>query len=161
MIRLTVDLLAISVFTPTVFAQTFEWLESGEHPQHRFRILSDWLEMVKGAESVYKNKNGRYGDVAVLRKAHLLDRLVFETGSSADASDKAEATFVPKSTLFQVTVSEDGQHFKAVIREHCVSVNADDHADDMGVTRVLGWVCGPSPRDIEDSPEGPIISVAR
>ncbi|HKU28702.1 MAG TPA: hypothetical protein VJQ54_24740, partial [Candidatus Sulfotelmatobacter sp.] len=123
---LTVALLVFGLFTPTVFAQYGEYVESGEHPAVRFRILSDWLEMVKSAEWDYKHKNGRYGDLAALRKAHLLRNLVFESDSPAGARGKAEANFVPKSTLFQVTVSEDGQHFKAVIREHCVSVNADD-----------------------------------
>jgi len=80
--RLTVALLAISVFTPTVFAQCVERM-SFEQAQHRLRIFSGWLEMVKDAEMDYKHKNGRYGDLAALRKAHVLRRLAFESGSSA------------------------------------------------------------------------------
>ena len=132
-----------------------KWVESGEHPENRFRILSDWLEKVKDAERDYKNKNGRYGDLAALRKAHLLRSLVFESDSSAGARGKAEANFVPKSTLFQVTVSADGQHFKAVIGDQCVSVNTDD----MGVE--WSTSCYASPllhRDFQDSPEGLIFT---
>ena len=147
--RLTVALLVFSVFAPTVFAQSVEFEQAD-----RRRIFSGWLEIVKGAERDYKNKNGRYGDLAALRNAHLLDRLVFESGSSAAARSKAQANFVPESTLFRVTVSTDGQHFRAVIGEKCVSVSADE----MG--RGLDWLCGPSlsPRDFEDSPEGPIFA---
>ena len=156
--RVTVALLVFSVFTPSVFAQSFGWIESGEQHEHRFRVLSDWLGMVKSAERRYKNKNGRYGDVAALRKAHLLDRLVFESDALAGVSGKVDAKFVPKYTSFEVTVSEDGQHFTAVIREHCVNVHADDMGGEWSVC------CCWSPflhRDYDDSPEGPIISVAR
>ena len=62
--RLTVALLVFNVFTPIVLAQT---VESVEHAEHRLRIFSGWLEMVKGAERDYKNKNGRYGDLVALR----------------------------------------------------------------------------------------------
>jgi len=152
--RLTVALLVFNVFTPIV-AQT---VESVEHAEHRLRIFSGWLEMVKGAERDYKNKNGRYGDLVALRKAHLLRRLVFESGSSVGARGKAQANFVRKSTLFQVTVSEDGQHFGAVIGEHCARVDADD----MG--QGGSWCCHcESPYllpDFEDSPAGPIIAIA-
>ena len=81
--RLTVSLLVFSVFTPSVFAQSVESVDLAEH---RLRTFSGWLEMVKGAERDYKNKNGRYGDLVALRKAHLLRRLVFESGSSVGAS---------------------------------------------------------------------------
>jgi hypothetical protein len=151
--RLTIVLLAFSVLTPSVFAQTVESVEAAEH---RLRLFSAWLTIVKGAEQDYKNENGRYGDLAALRKAHFLRKLVFESDSTGP-SDKAQAKFVPKRTLFQVTASEDGQHFRAVIGEKCLNVNADD----MG--REWSMSCG-SPilhRDFEDSPEGPIISVAR
>jgi len=67
--RLTVALLLFSVFGPTVFAQ------SGEPSEDPWAVFSGWIEMVKGAERDYKNKNGRYGDLAALHKAHLLDRL--------------------------------------------------------------------------------------
>jgi len=118
--------------------------------------------MVKGAERDYKNKNGRYGDLAALRKAHLLDRLVFESDSSSDASGKADANFVRKRTMFQVTVSKDGQHFRAVIGAKCASVIV---ADDRGNERYGGMSdiisCPPVRLPLLDGPEGPIISVAR
>ena len=153
--RLTVSLLVFSVFTPTVFAQS---VESVEQAEHRLRIFSGWLEMVKGAERDYKNKNGRYGDLVALRRAHLLRSLVFESGSSAGARGKAQVNFVRKSTLFQVTVSEDGQHVSPVIGEHCARVDADD----MG--QGGSWCCHCGSRhllpDFEDSPAGPIIAIA-
>jgi hypothetical protein len=154
--RLTVALLVFSVFGRTVSAQS---VESVEHAEHRLRVFSGWLEMVRGAERDYKNKNGRYGDLAALRKAHLLGSLVFESDSAAGASGKAKANFVSKSTRFQVTVSEDRQHFSASIGEHCAGVDADDMGDSGS------WCCHCESlyllRDLEDSPEGPIISVAR
>src|SRR6266496_6833949 len=119
---LTVAVLIFSVFAPTVFAQ-----DQSEDP---WRVFSRWIEMVKGAEKDYRNKNGRYGDLAALRKAHLLDSLVFESHSSAGASGIVDANFVPKRTLFQVTVSADGQHFRAVIGVKCSSTMIE--ADDMG-----------------------------
>ena|ERR1700733_6484240 len=107
--RLTVALLLFGVFGPTVFAQ------SGVPSEHPWSVSSGWIEMVKGAERDYKSKNRRYGDLAALRKAHLLDRLVFESDSLAGASGKVDPNFVRKRTVFQVTVSKDGQHFRAVI----------------------------------------------
>ena len=77
--RLTIALLIFSVSAPTVFAQD-------ESEDDHWRVFSRWIEMVKGAERDYKNKNSRYGDLAALRKAHLPDRLVFESDSSSDAS---------------------------------------------------------------------------
>src|SRR5438445_13583762 len=65
--RLTVSLLGSSVFTPTVFAQSLECVEQVEHRPRRF---SGCLEMVKGAERDYRNKNGRYGDQVARRTAH-------------------------------------------------------------------------------------------
>jgi|SRR5215472_2999043 len=176
---LTVALLGITVFTPSVFAQCVEQKEliveiirgterdyqkvsvpSTVAPfveqRDRLTEFSAWLEMVKGAERDYKNKNRRYGDLAALRKAHLLRSLVFESGSSeGSTSCTAEANFVPKSTLFQVTVSADGQHFGALIGDQCVSVNTDD----MGVE--WSTSCYASPllhRDFQDSPEGLIFA---
>jgi len=160
MTRLTVALLAMSVFTPTIFAQCVEPMSFEQ--TDRQRIFSGWLEMVKGAERDYKNKNGRYGDLATLRKAHLLPSLVFESGSSAAPKGKSPDNFVSKDTLFQVTVSKDGQHFGAVIGDNCVSVSANDRG------RKSSSCCAPPTvylqeviRDIQETPEGPIISVAR
>ena len=182
--RLTVALLAISVFTPTVFAQCVEPEEPrvSSHPveiirgtereyqnvstpavfdpsseqMDRERLFSGWLEMVKGAERDYKNKNGRYGDLAALRKTRLLHSLVFESGSSAAPNGRSQATFVPKSTLFQVTVSSNGQHFGAVVGDKCVTVDADDTQ-----VYLLEVLPGRAIRDFQDGPEGPIVSVAR
>ena len=161
--RLTVALLAISVFTPTVFAQCVEPL-SFEQSQHRLRTFSGWLEMVEGAESHYKKKNGRYGDLAALRKAHLLRSLVFESDSSGAPKGRSQDNFISQDTRSQVTVSADGQHVRAVISEKCVSVAADDR----GRKGSSCCHCASPPlylmeviRDIQGSPEGPIISVAR
>lgn len=79
------------------------------------KLWSGWLRKVEGAEKDYKNKNGRFGKLADLRKAHLLRSLVFEPCSSASANGKAKTNFVPKTTLIRVTVSEDGQQFDSVI----------------------------------------------
>ncbi len=143
--RLIFTLLVFSAFTPTVFGQTVAQTEPTVFParveiirgteRHYENVIipaaeqtdlqelwSGWLQKVEGAERDYKNKNGRYGDLAALRKAHLLRSLVFEPCSSAGASGKARVNFIPKSTLIQVTVSEDGQHFDAVIVDgagHC------------------------------------------
>jgi hypothetical protein len=100
--RVTVALLATSVFTPTIFAQCVQpkelkveiirgterdeqnvstptvFTQSSEQTD-RQRIFSGWLEMVKGAERDYKNKNGRYGDLAALHETHLLRGSVFES----------------------------------------------------------------------------------
>jgi hypothetical protein len=154
--RLTVALLLFSVFGPTVFAQ------SGEPSEDPWAVFSGWIEMVKGAERDYKNKNGRYGDLAALHKAHLLDRLVFESDSLAGASGKADSNFVRKRTVFQVTVSKDGQHFRAVIGAWCASaIVADDRGNERygGMSDIIS--CPPVRLPLLDGPEGPIISVAR
>ena len=154
--RLTTALLVFSVFGPPVFAQSVESAEQAD-----FRVFSGWLGMVKGAEKDFKNKNGRYGDLVALRKAHLLRSLVFESDSSAVANGKLDANFVPKRTLFQVTVSADGQHFRAVIGVKCTSTMID--ADDTGYVRygVSDAIsCPPVRLPLLDSPEGPIISVS-
>jgi hypothetical protein len=179
--RLTVALLVFGLFTPTVFAQSVEqkeprilsgWVEvirgtereyqnvstpsSFAEQKDRLSVISAWREMVKSAERDYKHKNGRYGDLAALRKAHFLRGLVFESCSSEGASRKARANFVPMSTLIQVTVSEDGQHFDLAIVDdpgHCWRP--------VYLLEVLPGLPGRKIRDFEDSPEGPIISVAR
>ena len=136
--RLVFTVIVFSAFTPTVFGQTIEQKEPTAFPG-RVEIIrgtertyqnviipsaeetdqqkwwSGWLRKVEGAEREYKNKKGRFGSLAELRKAHLLRSLAFEPCSSARANGKAKANFVPKTTLIQVTVSEDGQHFDSVI----------------------------------------------
>jgi hypothetical protein len=141
--RLVFTLLVFSAFTPSVFGQTVVQKEptvfpirveiirgtkrqnvifpAGEQTALQ-KLWSGWLLKVEGAERDYKNKNGRYGDLSALRKARLLRSLVFEPCSSPGASGRARVNFIPKSTLIQVTVSEDGQHFSAVIVDgagHC------------------------------------------
>src|ERR1700686_4028792 len=153
--RLPVALLLFSVLGPAVFAQ------SGVPSEHPWSVFSGWIEMVKGAERDYKNKNRRYGDLAALRKAHLLDRLVFESDSLAGASGKADSNFVRKRTVFQVTVSKDGQHFRAVIGAWCASaIVADDRGNERygGMDDIIS--CPPVRLPLLDGPEGPIISVA-
>jgi hypothetical protein len=143
--RLIVTLLVFSTFTLTVFGQTGEQKAPTVFPRRveiirgtertyenvivptaeqtdLERLWSGWLRKVKAAERDYKNKNGRYGDLATLRKAHLLRSLVFEPCSSTGARLEPKANFVPPSTLIQVTLSEDGQNFDAVIIDgagHC------------------------------------------
>jgi hypothetical protein len=125
MTRLTVALLVFSVFTPTIFAQCVETM-SFEQAQHRVRKFSGWFEMVKDAEMDYKHKKGRYGDLAALRKAHLLRSLVFESGSSAAPKGRSQDNFVSEDTRFQVTVSADGQHFRVAISDMWVAVFGAD-----------------------------------
>ena len=150
---LTVAVLMLGTFVATVFAQPAPMEEA---TRDRLRALSGWLRLIRPAENKYKSKYGRYGDLADLRKAHLLDALIFESDSSAGTNREAETNFVAKSTIFQVTVSDNGQHFRATIREGCVSVETND-------TGVSGSeFCLPSrgfPRDLKDGPEGPIIAL--
>jgi len=143
--RLIVTLLAFGAFTLTVFGQAGEPRELTVFPNRveiirgtertyenvtvpgaertdLERLWSGWLRKVEGAERDYKNKNGRYGDLAALRKAHLLRSLVFEPCSSTGVSGEPRANFVPQSTLIQVTLFEEGQNFDAVIIDgagHC------------------------------------------
>jgi len=144
--RLTVAFLVLALFAPAVFAQSVEQKE-------RLRVFGGWLGIVRGAERNYKTKHGRYGDLTDLRKAHLLDAFGFESDSSRGTHDESETNFVPKNTLFQVTVSEDGEHFRAVIGEECVSLEATDTGGGRGY-------CRPHPQVIpQDGPKGPIIAV--
>lgn len=143
--RLALTLLVFSAFTPTAFGQAVAQKEPAIFParveiirgteRHYENVIipaaeqtdlqklwSAWLQKVEDAERDYKNKHGRYGDLPALRKAHLLRSLVFEPCWSAGASGKARLNFIPKSTLIQVTVSEDGQRFDAVMVDgagHC------------------------------------------
>jgi hypothetical protein len=148
---LTVAVLILGTFVATVFAQPapMEW-----ETRDRLRAFSGWLRLIRPAETKYKSKYGRYGDLSDLRKAHLLDALIFESDPSPGTHRGKQ--IVPKSTLFRVTVSGDGQHFRATISEGCVSVETND----MGVGGSV--YCLPSrrfPRDLKDGPEGPIIAV--
>lgn len=123
---LTVALLISSVLAPTAVAQDQSW-----------QLFPHWFEMVKRAERAYKKKKGRYGDLAALRKAHLLP-----------TSEKAP----PKGMVFEVTTSEAGRHFLASITDMSLTLIAGDQGGERS---------SPVHRDFEDNPEGPIISVAR
>lgn len=142
---LVVTLLVFSAFTipvfcqtgeqkgPTVFPIRVEIIRGTERTYQNViipateqtdlqKLWSGWLRKVEVAERDYKNKNGRYGELAALQKAHLLPSLVFESCSSMRASGEPQANFVPKSTLIQVTLSEDRQNFEAAIVDgagHC------------------------------------------
>jgi hypothetical protein len=137
---LTVALLLLGTFAPTPYAQSAE-----QALRDRRKVLGGWLAMIKTAETKYKGKYGRYGELTDLRKAHLLDTLFFESEASAETHSEAEANFVPKSTSFQVTVSTEGQHFKVAI-----------HEDETSSGSMIGR---PAPRaPIEDIPDRPIFA---
>lgn len=154
--------LLVCAFTPIVFAQTVEiirgterdyqnvstpstFAQSAEQVEQQ-KVFTAWREKVRGAEREYKNKHGRYGDLAALRKARLLPGLVFESCSSQGASRKAKANFVPNSTLIQVPVSEDGQHFDVTI------------VDGPGRCSPPVYILPGTMRDFQDSPEGLIFA---
>jgi len=149
---LIVALLLFSLSATAVFAQ--------DQLDDPWKAFSRWIQMVKDAEQTYKNRNGHYGDLATLRKAHLLDELVFEAGPSSPAKGKTNANFVRKQTVFKVTVSNNGEHFRAVIGNWCASTIV---ADDRGYERYGKELnnCPPVRLPLQDGPEGPIISVAR
>jgi hypothetical protein len=149
---LTVAVLILGTFVATVSSQP---APMDQETRDRLRAFSGWLRLIRPAENEYKSKYGRYGDLSDLRKAHLLDALIFESDPSPGTHRGKQ--IVPKSTLFQVKVSGDGEHFRATISEGCVSVETDD-------TGRQGWgYCPPSrrgfPRDLKDGPEGPIIAL--
>jgi hypothetical protein len=207
---LTVALLVLGIFTPTALAQsatTIKYTSKSERHlqlprQHRAQPgkqamkMHGWVKTVVAAETEYLSTHGRYGGLGDLRKAHLLDALVFESDpspdahgihrcesgpwdhhcptftckagltfesadpsedarnaqvfesdSSADVLGKAEANYVPKNTSFDLTVSSDGQHFRVVIMEECVS-------------REYPWPFPPLREfPFEDGPEGPILAI--
>ena len=154
--RPTVVLLSLALCTPAVFAQSVE-----QDQKDLRKVLSDWVGIVKTAEWNYKSKHGRYGDLAHLRKAHLLDGLVFESDSSRVTQGESRTNFVRKDMVFRVTVSENSQHFKAVLGgvlgEECWTLYANDTRE------IMSSRCRPS-REFplpSDGPEGPIITVAR
>jgi len=170
--RLTVALLVFGVCTPTVFAQSGEQEETTGlsgcieiikgterncqkvsipstvapfvEQKERDRVFSSWHEIIRGAERHYKNKHGRYGNLAALRKAHLLRDLVFESCSSAGGG-QAQVNFVPKNTLIDVQLSADRQDFNVMIVEH--------------TERCFGPPMFNLLPDLEDSPEGLIFAV--
>src|SRR5262249_34328331 len=80
---------------------------------------------------------------------------------SSAAAVKAEANFVSKTTLFQVTVSKNGKHFKVVIGEHCgLNLVGEDMAAPRRGFSNCRVPASPYLPDLKDSPEGPIIGTA-
>jgi hypothetical protein len=151
---LTVAVLILGTFASTVFARC----GAEQVIKDRRKVLLGWLGIVRAAENKHKNNtHGRYGDLTDLRKAHLLDALVFESDSSASGHGDSEANFVPKSTFLQVTVSSDGQHFKAVIREASDTWSVSIEADETGDTSMIR--CPPPQLPLQEGPEGPIIAL--
>jgi hypothetical protein len=86
----------------------------------RKRVLWGWLVTVRTAESKYKVDNGVYGDLAALRRAHLLDSLVFESDKPTESVP--DTNFVPESTHFQVTATSDGKHYQVSISEEPTAI---------------------------------------
>ena len=97
----------------------------------------------------------KLGDLTDLHKGHLLDQLVFESDSRTNDHSKSAANCVPKSTLFQVIVSSDGQHFRASIHEESGTVEADE----TGGWSIDEISCRPPRLPTLDGPEGPIIAI--
>ena len=105
---LTVVLLVLGIFASAVFAQSAQQIM-----KERRRVLGGWLVTVRAAESKYKTKYGVYGDLTALRKAHVLDSLVFEPDEPAQGMP--DTNVVPQNTHFEVTASSDGKHYKVLI----------------------------------------------
>src|SRR5215469_8439701 len=89
-----------------VFAQSpcLVKFKSPDEQKEQSTIIFGWLDKVQGAEHAYKKKNGRYRDLAALRKANLLRSMVFESRSSPGISGKATANFVLKNMFIQVAL---------------------------------------------------------
>jgi hypothetical protein len=84
--------------------------------------------MVRVAENKYKSTHGYYAALSQLRKAHLLDELVFESDSPRNPQSRSAANYVPTTTIFEIILSSDGQHFRASIHEKAASVAAGEQA---------------------------------
>jgi hypothetical protein len=128
---LTVTLLVLGVFASAVLAHS-----EPQAVKERRRVLAAWVSIVRGAESRYKTKHGRYGDLAALREAHLLDALTFESEKPAETT--SDANLVPRRTHFEVTTSADGEHFRVSIWESLDEWSVSVHADEMGGEYGLG-----------------------
>jgi hypothetical protein len=99
------------------------------------------------------SKHGAYGNLTALRDAHLLDALVFEYNASPESLPASN--LIPTSTGFQVTVSNDGQHYKVAIHERLVDVgNISLFAGEASTE----WIVGRPPQaPLEDGPEGVLL----
>ena len=122
----------------------------------RHRIAAGWLGVVRGAESKYRSKYGVYGDLRALRDAHLLNDLIFESENPKKA--RPGTNFIPKGTGFEVTASPDGRHYKIAISpswvDFSIAVFGDENSAGFSQVRVTPRL----PQDIEDGPEGPLLS---
>jgi hypothetical protein len=133
---LTVALLISTVIASTVFAQSAE-----QEIKDRVRDFSGWVEIVKTAERQFKRKHDVYGNLTALRKAHLLDALVFESDDPvyAYADNGRDTCVIPKDTIFQLTVSSDGQHYQVeihgVVGSKTLTLFADETSTDRGDCR--------------------------
>jgi type II secretory pathway pseudopilin PulG len=107
---LIVVLLVLGIFTSAVLAQSAEQVR-----RERQRVLCGWLRTVRAAESKYKVEHGVYGDLTALRRAHLLDSLVFESDEPTESLP--DTNLVPENTHFEVTASSDGKHYQVWISE--------------------------------------------
>jgi hypothetical protein len=154
---LIVVVLIFGTFASTVFARC----GAEQALKDRRKVLFSWLGIVRAAENKHKTNTGRYGDLADLRKAHLLDALVFQSDSSTGGHSESEA-FVPESSVFQVTASQDGQHFKAMIHETSDAGSIGVEANETGTGSTIGCPQAPLPiqdMPLRDGPEGPIITL--
>ena len=161
---------AISILIVSIFASTASAQSARQATKDRLKLFSGWLEIVNKAERNFKATHGRYGDLDDLRKAQLLDALVFESDSSAGDHG---TTSCPKTCAWVgnwlLTVSSDGRSFRAMIGVGCMSLQADDTGDigeeSMGCRPPMlsppdRFPPSPFPLPLpQDGPEGPIIVV--
>ena len=138
--------LFVCLFTPTVFAQSVE--EASLSERGNFLVGSTWSKARNGTTSIRK---------AVTATWPLCGRLTFSAAWFSSLTFRRlprldhKPNFVPKSADFQVTVSADGQHFRAVVGDTCMSVSADDSGNGVGMLKCIL-------RDIPASPEGLIVT---
>ena len=122
----------------------------------RHRMMAGWLGVVGGAESKYRSKHGVYGDLTALRDAHLLNDLIFESENPQKA--RPGTNFIPKTTRFEVTSSQDGRHYKIDISGSWVDWGISVFGTENTTGFSHGRVTGPRYKDIEDGPEGPLLT---
>lgn len=126
--------------------------QSAEQVHERHKIIAGWLGVIRGAESKYRSEYGVYGDLKALRDAHFLNDLVFESENPRKA--RPGTNFIPKNTRFEVTASQDGRRYKISISDSGINVFGDEHITgfSQGGRVQLRY------KDIEDDPEGPLLS---
>ena len=147
---LTSTVLILGIFASTALAQSAEQVM-----KDRNRVLAGWLGTVRAAETKYKSKYGIYGDLTALRDAHMLDALIFESDKPTET--RPGSNLVPKSTRFEVSAPDGGQHYRVLIcekifEESSICMQGDEKS--TGSSR--GRFPPPPP---EDGPEGPLLSL--